>query len=90
MIASIEISMYPLADDKYKQKIFDFIKRIKQDKNIRVEVNGMSTQLFGEYDLLMVVLNKEMKLEFENGKVMFLLKIGGTEMTKDSLPKDLK
>lgn len=90
MVASIEISMYPLADDKYKLKIFDFIKRIKKNKNIRVEVNGMSTQLFGEYDLLMELLKTEMKFEFESGKVMFLLKIGGTEMTKDSLPKDLK
>jgi uncharacterized protein YqgV (UPF0045/DUF77 family) len=89
MIASIEISMYPLAE-KYKQKIFDFVLRIKKNKNIRVEVNGMSTQIFGEYELLMDVLKKEMKLEFENGKVMFLLKIGGTEMTNENLPKELK
>ena len=89
MTASIEISMYPLAEN-YKQKIFDFIKRIKANKNIRVEVNGMSTQFFGEYELLMEVLKNEMKSEFESGKVMFILKIGGTEMTKEGIPKELK
>ena len=89
MIATIEISMYALTDD-YAQKVIDFIQRIKQNKDIRVEVNGLSTQLFGEYDVLMNVLKKEMLTDFENGKAVFLLKIAGSELTKDKLPDVLK
>ncbi|MCE9538956.1 MAG: hypothetical protein K8R85_07050, partial [Bacteroidetes bacterium] len=89
MIATIEISMYPLSD-QYKQKIIDFVLRLKGNKNIRVEVIGLSTQLVGEYDLLMEVLTKEMRTDFENGKAMFILKIAGTEMTKETLPDEFK
>jgi len=89
MIATIEISMYALTDE-YEQKVIAFIQRVKQNINIRVEVNGLSTQLFGEYELLMDVLKKEMKTDFENGKAVFLLKIGGSELTKEKLPEVLK
>ena len=89
MIATIEVSMYALTDG-YEQKVIDFIQRVKQNKGIRVEVNGLSTQLFGEYDLLMNVLKKEMQHDFENGKAVFLLKLAGSELTKDKLPDVLK
>jgi uncharacterized protein YqgV (UPF0045/DUF77 family) len=89
MIATIEISMYALTDD-YEQKVIDFIQRVKQNSSIRVEVNGLSTQLFGEYDLLMDVLKNEMKHDFENGKAVFLLKIAGSELTREKLPEVLK
>ena len=32
----------------------------------------------------------EMRNDFENGKAMFILKIAGTEMTKETLPDELK
>ncbi|MEI6489144.1 MAG: hypothetical protein WCP52_09290 [Bacteroidota bacterium] len=89
MIATVEVSMYALTDD-YAPKVIDFIQRIKQNKNIRVEVNGLSTQLFGEYDELMLVLKNEMKHDFDNGKVVFLLKLAGSELTKEKLPDILK
>ena len=89
MIATIEISMYSLAD-AYEQHVIDFIQRIKENKNIRVEVNGLSTQLFGEYDLLMDVLKNEMQKVFENGKAVFVLKLAGSELTKEKLPEILK
>lgn len=89
MIATVEISMYAL-EDGYAEKVIDFIRRVKQNKNIRVEVNGLSTQLFGEYELLMDVLKNEMKASFESGKAVFLLKLAGSELTKDKLPEILK
>ena len=89
MIATVEISMYAL-EDGYAEKVIDFIQRVKQNKEIRVEVNGLSTQLFGEYDLLMDVLKQEMKASFENGKAVFLLKLAGVELTKENLPDILK
>jgi uncharacterized protein YqgV (UPF0045/DUF77 family) len=89
MIATIEISMYSLTD-AYEQNVIDFIQRIKLNKNIRVEVNGLSTQLFGEYDELMEVLKQEMKTVFDNGKAVFVLKLAGSELTKEKLPEILK
>jgi hypothetical protein len=89
MIATIEISMYSLSDG-YEQKVIDFIQRVKQNKSIRVEVNGLSTQLFGEYDMLMDILKNEMKTDFLNGKAVFLLKVAGSELTKEKLPEILK
>jgi len=89
MIATIDISMYALSDD-YSKQIVGFIQRIKQHKNIRVEVNGMSTQLFGEYDVLMDILKAEMRNDFEKGKSVFILKIVGAERTREKLPEILK
>ncbi|MBL7887910.1 MAG: hypothetical protein J0L87_07010 [Bacteroidetes bacterium] len=89
MIATVEISMYALTDG-YAEKVIDFIQRVKKHPAIKVEVNGLSTQLFGEYDHLMDVLKKEMRTDFENGKAVFLLKLAGSELTKDKLPEILK
>jgi len=89
MIATVDISMYALSDD-YSKRIIDFIQRVKKHKNIRVEVNGISTQLFGEYEVLMDVLKEEMLYDFENGKSVFILKIVGSERTKEKLPEVLK
>lgn len=89
MIATLEISMYAL-EDGYEQKVIDFIQRIKHNKNIRVEVNGLSTQLFGEYEELMTVVKDEMKQVFAKGKAVFVLKLAGSELTKDKLPEILK
>jgi uncharacterized protein YqgV (UPF0045/DUF77 family) len=63
MIATIEISMYALSDN-YAERVIDFIQRVKKYDGIKTEVNGLSTQLFGEYDLLMDVLKNEIKTDF--------------------------
>ena len=89
MIATIEISMYALSNN-YEERVIAFIQRVKQNKGIRVEVNGLSTQLFGEYDLLMKVLKDEMQHDLENSKSVFVLKIGPGELTKEKLPTVLK
>ena len=89
MIATIEISMYALSND-YEQRVIDFIQRVKQNTAIRVEVNGLSTQLFGDYDLLVQVLKQEMLRDLEFGKTVFILKIGPGELTKEKLPPVLK
>ncbi len=89
MVATIEISMYALSDD-YEKRVISFIQRIKQNKNIRIEVNGLSTQLFGDYEVLMQLLKKEMLEDLENGKAVFLLKIGPGELTKEKLPSVLQ
>ena len=63
MKLSVEISMYPL-DGNYEEHILSFIKRIKSYPNISSKTNSMSTQVFGEYDVVMSFLQKEMKPVF--------------------------
>lgn len=89
MIATIEISMYALTDN-YEQKIIEFIQRMKQHAGIRAEVNGLSTMLFGEYELLMEAVTREMKYDFETGKAVFIMKIAGSELAREKLPAILK
>lgn len=81
--------MYAL-EDAYEGRVIDFIQRIKMNDAIHVEVNGLSTQLFGEYDLMMDVLREEMRASFEDGKVVFVLKIAGSELTREKLPEILR
>ena len=49
MKVSIEISMYPLHKD-YETSILDFIIRLNSHDFLSVETNGMSTQVFGEWN----------------------------------------
>lgn len=75
MKASVEISMYPLGRE-FVPDIKDFIERMKNYSEIICEVNGMSTQLFGEYREIMQALTNEMEASFERlGKSVFVLKI---------------
>ena len=72
---SIEISMYPLNKD-YKKTIISFIHSLKKYPFIKVKTNGMSTQVFSEYNRVMkALLSQKSKLLFliEN-KVVFNLK----------------
>lgn len=75
MKATIEISMYPLSDD-YIQRVLDFLKTLNQHDNITVETNGLSTQIFGDYDDLMEILKMEIFKVLMAQDAIFVLKIG--------------
>lgn len=75
MKATIEISMYPLSDD-YIQRVLDFLNELNQHQNITVETNGLSTQVFGEYEDLMEILKNEMFKVLIAQNAIFILKIG--------------
>lgn len=80
MELSVEISKYPLADD-YIPAIKDFIDRLNQIEGLSVVTNTMSTQVFGEYDLVMNTLNAEIKRSFEQfGKSIFVCKFIGVNL----------
>lgn len=79
MNASIEISYYPLHDD-YISPIKDFIFRLNQYTDIEVITNGMSTQVFGEFDLLMPIISKEIRNSFELPHSVFVLKIVNADL----------
>ena len=75
MKCSVEISMYPL-DVNYIEPITFFIKRLKRHPFISLETNGMSTQVFGNYDNVITAIQKEMKNSFlHQQKVVFNMKV---------------
>ena len=74
MKLSVEISKYPLHQD-YIPFIKDFIERLNTYEGLKVITNTMSTQIFGDYDLVMQVLNTEIKRSYEQfGKAIFVCK----------------
>jgi len=79
MNISVEISYYPLKDE-FKAAVFDFIERIQNYPNLEISRNGMSTQIFGEYNDVMSILTKEIKKSFELPSSIFLLKIVNADL----------
>jgi len=76
MKASVEISMYPLKEG-FVEYIKDFIGRLNAYPDIIVETNGMSTQVFGEYDDVMSAVQKEIKVSYQQneGIAIFVMKL---------------
>lgn len=73
MLLSVELSYYPLTQD-YKAPIRELIGRL-QTTEVDVRPGSMSTQLVGDYDQVMQVLNEAMKWSFEtHGKAVFIAK----------------
>ena len=89
MNVSAELSLYPL-DANYKERIISFIKRLKENKDLRIVTNGMSTQIFGDYDVLLDLLKEELKPELEKHRCMAVIKIGDGLMFPESIPSELK
>ncbi|WP_166115032.1 hypothetical protein [Pseudoalteromonas sp. Z9A5] len=74
MKLSVEISKYPLHQD-YIPFIQGFIDRLNEYNDLKVITNTLSTQIFGDYDLVMQVLNTEIKRSYEEfGKAIFVCK----------------
>jgi hypothetical protein len=75
MQISIELSLYPLAEDQYKSEIWAFIKRLRNIDGLTVVTNGMSSQVFGEYDLAVSKVMAEIKHVHETiGAAVFVCK----------------
>jgi len=66
MKVSLEITMYPLTDG-YKPVIKSFLKRLNTFKKLEIVTNGMSTQVFGQYDDVMEAYNYSLKPTLEAG-----------------------
>lgn len=74
MKASVDISLYPLADE-YIPAIKEFIERVQVYPEIVVVRNDLSTQLYGEFEQIMEVLTVEVKLSWmKYGKGIFVIK----------------
>ena len=74
MKASVDISLYPLADE-YIPAIKEFIERVQEYPEIAVLRNDLSTQLYGDFNQIMALLTVEIKLSWEKyGKGIFVIK----------------
>ena len=75
MKTTLEISKYPL-DNDYKKPIKDFIGRINKNPNFTLITSATNTQISGDYDLVMQLIQNEIKTSFEKyGKVVFVMKV---------------
>ena len=63
MKISVELTLTPLQDD-FESTIIDFIKRLR-NSGLTVLENPLSTQVYGDYDRVMDVLQKEVKTAME-------------------------
>lgn len=74
MNVSFELSYYPLNPD-YIEPILGFIQRLNNYENLICNTNGMSTQIFGDFDYVMDALKHEIKISFEVPNSVFVMKI---------------
>ena len=74
MNISVDISYYPLQEE-FIPHILDFIQRLKTHEGLVANTNGMSTQVFGEYDLVMGALTAEIKKSFQLPHSVFVMKV---------------
>jgi uncharacterized protein YqgV (UPF0045/DUF77 family) len=63
MNVSIELTLLPLQDN-FETPIKNFIKELRASK-FQVLENAMSTQIYGEYDSLMLFLTQAIKTSFQ-------------------------
>ena len=75
MRVAVDISLYPLADN-FLPPIKDVVERLNDISSVEVSTNAMSTQIRGDYDEVMAVLNREIKKTFDQyPKAVFVIKI---------------
>jgi len=63
MNISVELTLTPLQNE-FEGPIINFIKKLR-NSGLTVLENPLSTQVFGEYDKVMNILNTEIKNTFE-------------------------
>ena len=63
MKISVELTLTPLQDD-FEPTIIDFIKSLR-NSGLMVLENPLSTQVYGDYDEVMGILQKEVKTAME-------------------------
>ncbi len=75
MRVAVDISLYPL-DADFVPPIKDVVRRLEARAELQVESNRMSTQVRGDYDVVMRALEAEIKTTFERvPKAVFAIKI---------------
>ena len=77
MHVAVEISLYPLTDG-FLPPIEDFIARLRARAGLRVLTNSMSTQVSGDFTVVMQALQQEMVVTFgAPQRSVFVMKVLG-------------
>lgn len=75
MKIAVDISLYPL-DADFIPPIKDVIERLNGHEELEIWTNAMSTQIVGEFDVVMDALKAEIGTTFEQvPKGVFVMKI---------------
>lgn len=75
MKVAVDISLYPL-DENFIPPIKNVIERLGRHAGVEIEYNRMSTQLRGEFDVVMPALTEEIRTTFVDiPKAVFAIKI---------------
>lgn len=64
MNISVELTLTPLHDN-FEPPIIAFIQALRSS-GLTIKENPLSTQVYGPYDLVMAVLQREMKIALES------------------------
>jgi len=64
MEISVDVSMYPLQPE-FEAPILAFIAMLEKEKSVEVVRNELSTQVHGDYKVIMSLLEKEMFSVFQ-------------------------
>lgn len=81
MNVSVELTFSPLQDD-YEPEIIRFIKALRKS-GLTVLENPLSTQVYGDYDQVMQVLQREMRHSLEAvGQGLFFIKMVKTDRSR--------
>ena len=77
MEISVDISLYPLQEE-YVTPILAFIATLEATEGIVVERNSLSTQVFGDYHVIMDMLEREIYSVLDSiPDAVFVLKLVG-------------
>lgn len=66
--------MYPL-DKEYIPHIQGFIDRLSAHSELKVRVNPMSTQVYGELGRIFEIVAREIEASFDHTRASFVMKV---------------
>jgi uncharacterized protein YqgV (UPF0045/DUF77 family) len=79
MNISVDISMYPLLEG-FEKPILAFIAALEKESGIDVVRNDLSTQVYGDYEIIMNLLKREIYEVFkEIPHSVFVIKMVGND-----------
>lgn len=73
MKITLDISLYPL-NENFIPIIKGFIAKLESEPNITISKNNLSTQISGDYDIIMDLLKRELKDVFQQHRSVFVIK----------------
>lgn len=80
MKLSVDISYYPL-NAEFIPHIKNLITRLAAYPQLEIKRNSMSTQIFGEYDVVFDCLKKELRESAELPHSVFILKMVNADLS---------